>query len=242
MNTFRQYDYYQYHYKKWEPSPEEGATHRRGLWRMFGQYVPPDRGTNILDIGCGTGQWLMTLAEREYKNIEGVELSPQQSHVCLERKLPVKLVNDTSEFLASCEPTYGLITMFDVLEHIPKEDQIRVISGARAALKVGGTFICTVPNANSIVAARWRYIDWTHEISFTEDSLDYVLSVAGFCNIRVHESRGKPRMPWLLRPSVLNYYWRNYQRWKYRCLLYAEIGKQAWGIPLSYNLIGIGMR
>ncbi len=242
MNIFRQHDYHKYYYKKWQPSSENAAVHRRGLWAVYGKLMPPDTETRILDIGCGTGHWLTTLVERGYKNIEGVELSPEQTQACLKRNLPVTLIEDTSEFLAGCLSTYGLISMFDVLEHISKEKQICVLSRVKEALIPGGTFVCTVPNANSIVASRWRYGDWTHETGFTEDSLEYLLSAAGFCDMHVHEYRSKPRMPWVLRPSVVDFYWRSYQRWKYRCLLYAEIGKQAWHIPLSYNLIAIASK
>ena len=53
-----------------------------------------------------------------------------------------------------------------------------------------GKVILTVPNANSPLAARWRYIDFTHHCSFTEHSLNFVLGSAGFGDIRIDNSKG----------------------------------------------------
>jgi SAM-dependent methyltransferase len=213
---------YQSYLCKYQPAPDKEMAHRRGLWSIWGQYVPSDKTVPILDVGCGMGQWLLTLVERGYTNTEGVETSPQQYQTCLERGLNVYLTEDTIPFLAERERKYALITLFDVLEHLPRDEEIDLLIGIRRALKPGCLLVCTVPNANSIVAARWRYNDLTHEIAFTEDSLEYVLLLAGFSNIRVCEQRLSARLPWLIRPQLFDYYRRNFLRWIYRNLLYTR--------------------
>jgi len=243
MLTHGQYDEYrdyQSYYCKYQPAPDNVVVHRQGLWTIFGQYVRGDKDSPILDLGCGMGQWLMTLVERGYTAVEGVEISPQQYQACSDIGLKVYLVEDTIQFLVQHEYHYALITMFDVLEHIPKGIAIDLLCQVQKALRGKGKLVCTVPNANSIVGGRWRYSDWTHRTSFTEDSLQYVLLLAGFSNVRVCEPRVVPRWPWLVRPGLLDWYRRGLLRWIYRNLLYAEIGPQAWHIPLSYNLVGIG--
>ena len=63
-------------------------------------------------------------------------------------------------FLLSHQGEFGAVLAFDLLEHLPREEQIPVVEAVREALRPGGVFLCTVPNANSALASRWRYNDW----------------------------------------------------------------------------------
>jgi hypothetical protein len=55
--------------------------------------------------------------------------------------------------------------------------------------------LLTVPNANAILSARWRYIDYTHFSSFTEYSLLFVLLNAGFSKPWIDNNKGIGRFP-----------------------------------------------
>ena len=113
------------------------------------------------------------------------------------------------------------------------------------ALADGGRLICTVPNANSSLAPRWRYIDWTHTSSFTEHSLDLLLYSAGLREIRIlpgEVARTVP-YPWIPRKASLTYFAWRFFRGMRRLELMAELGAaQARHIPLSLNLLAVASR
>jgi hypothetical protein len=79
------------------------------------------------------------------------------------------------------------------LEHIPKEETIVVLKAIYAALSPSGRLIIEVPNmANPLIGLNVRYADFTHEVGFTELSLQHVLKVAGFKKLHLFESRLSP--------------------------------------------------
>ena len=82
-----------------------------------------------------------------------------------------------------------------MLEHVPVAAQIELLRTIRGALRPGGRLILTVPNANSPLASRWRYIDFTHHVSFTEHSLSFVLRNASFGAIKMDNSKGLGAFP-----------------------------------------------
>ena len=49
-----------------------------------------------------------------------------------------------------------------------------------SVLKANGWFILGTPNASTLFSGRGRYIDFTHEIGFTPDSLSGILHVSNF--------------------------------------------------------------
>jgi hypothetical protein len=73
----------------------------------------------------------------------------------------------------------------DVLEHIPKPDIVPTLEALRVALTTGGTLLVKVPNAANAFGLVARYLDFTHEIAFTEHSLRQVLVAAGFGTVTV---------------------------------------------------------
>lgn len=48
----------------------------------YRKFLPSDKNIKILDIGCGTGQFLYYLKEKGYKNYYGIDISKQQVEFC----------------------------------------------------------------------------------------------------------------------------------------------------------------
>jgi hypothetical protein len=113
------------------------------------------------------------------------------------------------------------------------------------ALRPGGTLICTVPNANSSLASRYQHIDWTHQCSFTEHSLDFLLHHGGFSPIQIMEVEylERPQL-WWLPVSGGRHWWafRFFRLWR-RLEMMAELGpSQGRQVPLSLNLLAVARR
>ncbi|MBC8164881.1 MAG: class I SAM-dependent methyltransferase [Bryobacteraceae bacterium] len=163
--------------------------------------LPADRSGPALDVGCGFGFALRALRASGFSDVRGVEISEQQAEIARRGGFEVAVVSDTAAWLREHQGEFGLILLLDVLEHVPVPGQIDLVRAIRKALRPGGRLIVTVPNANSPLAARWRYIDFTHCGSFTEHSLFFVLCNGGFGKITMDNSKGLgafPRRWWKL--------------------------------------------
>jgi len=156
-----------------------------GFGEWYYDCLPPDKSAKILDIGCGDGKFLFFLQRKGYTKIEGLELSPQQaSNAKKHVESPIHVVEDTVAFLLDHPSTYDMITMNDVLEHIPKKETVGLLKAVLGALQPGGNVVTSVPQVSGLASFFCRYNDFTHEILFTEISLKQVLLLAGFSDIR----------------------------------------------------------
>ena len=148
--------------------------------------LPENKNADILDIGCGAGNFLYYLIREGYDNYYGIDISKQQTDVCKEFVTDRLETIDAFKFLDGKKEIYDLIVMNDFLEHVSKTELIVMLKLTYTALKDGGTLLIKVPNMANPLGLRARYIDITHEIGFTEESLYQILSVIGFTHIHMY--------------------------------------------------------
>ncbi len=100
----------------------------------------PNKG-KLLDIGAGTGDFLLTSKENGWNTI-GIEPSEKAKAIAVKKGVAF---SDTTEELES--HTFDVITMWHVLEHVPNlENQIKEL---KRLAKPNGTIIIAVPNFKS---------------------------------------------------------------------------------------------
>lgn len=144
-------------------------------------WLPPDRNTPVLDMGCGDGKFLFTLEQMGYTDITGVDLSPEQIAQARQWCPGARIIQgDVREFLQENPEKFGLITGFDIIEHFAKDEILHLLSLIKGALKSGGRVIFRTPNAVSPWAGTVSYGDFTHEWFFVPGGLSNILSLQGF--------------------------------------------------------------
>lgn len=147
---------------------------RRILRDVVGRYRPPAGvAAAIVDVGCGTGEMLDML--REFGPVTGLDASPIAVGHCRERfgdAVDVRLGRIPDDL----PPGAGLVTAFDVVEHL--EDDADALAAIRASLAPGGRFICTVPAFGFL----WSDHDVSHHHyrRYTRSMLRRRLEDAGF--------------------------------------------------------------
>lgn len=156
-------------------------------------------GTTLLDIGSGQGE-LLALCRTLGVQATGVDISGELVKNCQQRGLPVSLISDLREFLATSTTNWSVITMIDVLEHFTRDEAFELVELiAKRITPQGGKFIVQVPNMQSPFAALNLYHDLTHEWGYTEASMRQLLGACGFRNIRLYPQNYPLKGAYLIR-------------------------------------------
>ena len=101
-------------------------------------------GANVIDIGCGGGVTVCTLAEA-FPNSRCVGYDPSQTAIDQARELAASKDLTNAEFIAEGgasiprDPTYDLVITFDCLHDMPRPDL--VMSAIRQAIKADGSWL-----------------------------------------------------------------------------------------------------
>jgi len=235
---------YSLHYRRWNSTTPEFYEQQANFFsRLLSNELSKfSSDCKVLDYGCGYGLLTYFLTGK-FKDVIGVDASKQQIEAGLTRDLPL-LYLPVHSFPSWCDEnqlSFDLIFLFDVLEHIKSEDQIFFMRKLVLLLKPGGSIYIKVPNANSLLASRWRYIDWTHLSSFTEASLDFVCLNSNLIEPKYlqDDSSLLPHLFWVPRPSILRVYLKIFLRKLWKLYLWSELGPQVKDISVGYNLFAV---
>lgn len=136
------------------------------------------RGRRLLDVGCGTGDFLHIMHEA------GWEVSGVEPNVEARRRVPSPLryrVVETIDHVTG--GPFDVITLWHVLEHMPSPGLD--IEKLNALLSPGGVLFIAVPNFGSweaaIAGSRWFHLDVPrHLYHFTPDTLCRLVERHGF--------------------------------------------------------------
>lgn len=182
-------EFYEQYYRT-QIVPREGAPTleqfkaRQALYRrQFLPLLPGDKNAEILDLGCGSGSLVWFLQRNGFQNASGIDLS--RDLVVAGTQLGVRNLRhgNFNEQIQTAD-LFDAIVMRDVLEHVPKPEMLGLLRRCRECLKPGGALIIQVPNAAAPFASKLRYEDFTHELSFTAESVTQVLLLSGFNRVR----------------------------------------------------------
>jgi 2-polyprenyl-3-methyl-5-hydroxy-6-metoxy-1,4-benzoquinol methylase len=175
-----------------QESPSQFSSSAADHWgKAYKSYLkdwlPKQKDTAILEVGCGGGKLLHFLKTRKYSNLTGIDISPEQ--ILLAQQVTSQVIQaDAIEFLKTTNNRYDLIIGLDFIEHLYKYELFDFLTNCHKALKPDGSIILQTPNAQSPFATSILYGDFTHEICFTPKSLQHVLKLCGFHNFQVRET------------------------------------------------------
>jgi SAM-dependent methyltransferase len=216
----------------------QAALVQRGpyLRQMIAAYLPPDKSSRILDLGCGYGGILHALREAKYSSVTGVDVSQEQ--VDLAKRLGFEDVHcmDVHAFLDQVpDGTYDVVIAFDILEHFARHELLVLMDELHRILTRGGRLIVHVPNGEGIFSGTVLNGDLTHELAFTRASIK---QLAGASSFRVTAVREDQPVAHGLRSLVRLLIWR-VGSFFFRLLAVAETGEGFRDKPLSQNLLAI---
>jgi O-antigen chain-terminating methyltransferase len=129
---------------------------------------------NVLDLGCGRGEFVDLLSEKGVK-VMGVDSSRDMVDFCRDRGLSVVL-SDIFDYLGGLddESVDGIFAS-QVIEHFGPEDALRLIRLCRKKLMSGGVIVFETVNPNCPEALSNFYLDPSHVRPVPAELLRFML-------------------------------------------------------------------
>ena len=141
--------------------------------------------TNVIDVGCGRGEWLELLKEKRFI-YTGVDMNQNMVEFCSGLNLNV-VKDDAISYLSKLEDSsVYVITGFQILEHIGGDNIIKLLKESYRVLKSGGMAIFETPNPeNIIIGACNFYLDLTHSKPIPPTQLQFLAESCGFDRVDI---------------------------------------------------------
>ena len=151
--------------------------------RMYIDYFQGQE--EVLDIGCGRGEFLELLRERGIK-ARGADIDTDMVLLCREKGLDVVKEDAFSCLENLPDESLGGIFAAQVIEHFPSDQIIRLVRRCYQKTRPGGVVVLETPNPQCLsVFARSFYMDFTHVWPCHPEAMRYLLESVGFEEIRL---------------------------------------------------------
>lgn len=155
-----------------------------------------EQDMRILELGCGTGQFLAYLAKKGVQDIVGIDHDPEVTAVAPESVRDRIIIQDVRDWLRQTagEQPFDRIVLMDVLEHFTASDGMSLIRDLAGRLAPGGRIVVKVPNAGSPWGLTYQFGDLTHLTAFNSISLRQLAVAAGLQVEQIYDQhRGSRR-------------------------------------------------
>lgn len=143
---------------------------------------------DVLDIGCGRGEFLGMLRDRGV-TARGLDANREMVAVCRDRGLDVAEGDAVGYLLSLPDASLGGIIATQVVEHFTSDYLLRFLEVAYHKLRPDSTIILETLNVDSWSAFFGPYLrDITHERPIPPDTLRFLLEASGFQRLDVQFS------------------------------------------------------
>ncbi len=150
----------------------------------------PGGAKNILDVGCGDGNFALLAKEVLNAEVWGIEIQPQAGEIA-KSKIDKVIIGSFPDVVKELPVNYfDCIVFNDVLEHMP--DPWNALERAKTCLSKAGAVVASIPNVRHystlyelLVKKDWAYknsgvLDRTHLRFFTRKSIVRMFGNAGY--------------------------------------------------------------
>ncbi len=142
-------------------------------------------GSDVLDIGCGRGEFLSLLRERGIR-ARGIDANGAMVDVCREQGLDVSEADALAYLQSQPDGSLGGIFAAQVIEHLEPRYLTRILDAAFDKLRPGAPIVLETINPACWFAFFESYIrDITHVRAIHPDTLKYLLIATGFQQVDI---------------------------------------------------------
>ncbi|HVB42314.1 MAG TPA: class I SAM-dependent methyltransferase [Streptosporangiaceae bacterium] len=162
--------------------------------RRYEDVHPYQPGHELLEVGCGTGEFLSYAREAGHR-VTGLDLSQRVAAHVSSRYPGIDVRCGTLDSVSFDCGFFDVVAAFHVLEHVT--DPIALLSQMAELVRPGGLVYVRVPNLNTwyrrALGSSWWGFSLDHVGHFTESSLRLALSEAGLRIETLRSADSDPR-------------------------------------------------
>lgn len=141
--------------------------------------------SEVLDVGCGRGEFLALLAERGI-TARGIDVNESMVEVCRQKGLAATREDALSYLRAQPSGALGGLLAAQVVEHLDPAYLTNLLDASWAALRPGAVVVFETINPACWFAFFESYIrDITHVRPLHPETLKYLLLASGFENVEI---------------------------------------------------------
>jgi len=160
-------------------APEEIAARQREYVEIFAG------AADVLDIGCGRGEFLALLKERGVL-ARGIDVNDSMVDVCLQKGLDATKADALAYLRAQPAGSLGGLLAAQVVEHLDPAYLTNLLDAAYAALRPGAPIVLETINPACWFAFFESYVrDITHVRPLHPDTLKFLLQASGFGGVEI---------------------------------------------------------
>jgi SAM-dependent methyltransferase len=148
--------------------------------------------SDVLDVGCGRGEFLEVLAEHGIR-ARGVDVNHAMVDLCRLRGLDVREGDGVRYLEGQPDGSLGGLLAIQVVEHLHADQLVRLLELAYLKLKPGSRIALETINPACWYAFFASYIrDITHVHPIHPDTLQYLLVASGFQRVEIRYRQPYP--------------------------------------------------
>jgi SAM-dependent methyltransferase len=160
-------------------APEEIAARQRDYVELFAG------ASDVLDIGCGRGEFLALLKARGVR-ARGIDVNDSMVEVCLQKGLDASKADALGYLRAQPAGSLGGLLAAQVVEHLDPAYLTNLLDAAYAALRPGAPIVLETINPACWFAFFESYVrDITHVRPLHPDTLKFLLQASGFGGVEI---------------------------------------------------------
>ncbi len=135
---------------------------------------------NVLDIGCGRGEFIELLNEHKI-SAQGIDVNEDMVALCQSLNLPVTKAEALNYLEELPGNSLGGIFLGQVVEHLKPRDLIEIVKLAYQKLRPGACLIAETPNPLTLgIFSSFFYQDITHYQPVHPETLKFIFETSGF--------------------------------------------------------------
>ena len=167
-------------------APEEIAARQREYVEIFAG------ASDVLDLGCGRGEFLALLKERGVR-ARGIDVNDSMVEVCLQKGLDASKADALEYLRALPAGSLGGLLAAQVVEHLDPAYLTNLLDAAYAALRPGSPIVLETINPACWFAFFESYVrDITHVRPLHPDTLKFLLQASGFGGVEIRYQAPDP--------------------------------------------------
>ena len=156
--------------------------------RLEGYCIRFDSASDVLDVGCGRGEFLRMLRERGVTG-RGLDANREMVAICRDRGLDVNEGDAVSHLRSLPDNSIGGLIATQVVEHFRSDYLLAFIEQAYLKLRPGSTIVLETLNVDSWSAFFGPYLrDLSHERAIPSETLTFLLQASGFQHVEIKSS------------------------------------------------------